>query len=273
MARTRRTTSRRTATPVTRRKTTRRKSSNRLANVFVPTFFIFCILFCLGFLLFMGYRSATASSFFDLQDVAVRGTYRTSQTDIKRIIKSNTIGSGVWHANISRIKSEVEDLKYVKTASISRVLPNRVRVVVKERIPRALVRIDGRDFWVDDEGLVLSRLSDTEKRPLFTMFGWDTRKTNTAIERNKQRVALFSKLRKAWREFDLASHVRAIDLSDLRDPRAIVTDSGKTVTIYLGEEDFRKGLQRGIENIAGRGQEVESIIVSGTRPVIEYRDS
>ena len=105
------------------------------------------------------------------------------------------------------------------------------------------------------------------------MFGWDERKTASALEKNKERVQLFAKLKEEWQEYDLAARVRAIDLSDLRDPRAIVSDSGEAVTIYLGSEDFRKALQRGIENIAGRGKEVESIIVSGARPIIEYRDS
>ncbi len=273
MPRKRATTSRKTATTRKPRKTSRRRKSNRLANVFVPMFFIFCILSCLGFMLFMGYQSATASSFFDLQAVAVRGVARTSRADIEKIVETNSASTGVWHADIGRIKHEVERLKYVRTASVSRVLPNKFRVLVNERIPRALVRIDGSDFWVDEDGLILSKLTQGEKRPLFTMFGWDTRKTTTAHKTNKQRVALFSQLKKEWNEYDLVSRVRAIDLSDMRDPRAIVLDSGETVTIYLGKEDFRKGLQRGLENIAGRGKEVESIIVSGERPIIEFRDS
>ncbi len=275
MPRKRTTTSPGTATVTNRRRTTaaRKKSNNKLANVFVPMFFMFTILFCLGFLVMMGYRSATASSFFDLQAVAVRGIVRTPSSDIERIVKANSSTTGVWHADLEAIKREVDELKFVKRASISRVLPNKFSVYVSERIPRALARIDEKDYWVDEDGLVLDTLGAAENRPPFVMLGWDTRKTTTALEKNKERVALFTQLKNEWQEFDLASRVKAIDLSDMREPRAIVTDSGEAVTIYLGRENFRDGLQKGLENIAGRGKEVEAIIVSGARTVIEYRNS
>ncbi|MEZ5345119.1 MAG: FtsQ-type POTRA domain-containing protein [Pyrinomonadaceae bacterium] len=256
-----------------RRAANRKKSSNRLANVIVPLFFIFCLVFGIGFLFLMGYQSATASSFFDLQTVAIDGAERASSEEIERIVKANSVKSGVWNADIDVIKKEVEAMKFVKHASVSRVLPDKFQVTINERIPKALVRIDSGDYWVDEDGFVLNRLAEDEKRPSFVMFGWDQRKTETAIDKNKERVELFARLREEWQEYDLASRVRAIDLSDLRDPRAIVSDSGEAVTIYLGSDNFRKALQKGIENIAGRGKDVESIIVSGARPIIEYRDS
>ena len=275
MARKRRKTSRKTVSSRKRGRRTsgRKKTNGRMVNFFVPLFLIFCILFCMGLLLMMGYRNVTASSFFDLQAVAIRGVSRTSPADIERIVKRRTIETGVWNADTDQIKREVEDLKFVKSASVSRVLPNKFRVIVKERVPRAVVRISGKDFWVDDDALILSTVSPNDNRPNFTMFGWDTRKTAVAVENNIKRVELFSELRKEWRKFDLASRVKAIDLSDLTDPRAIVADSGENVTIYLGQNDFRRALQIGLENVAGRGKEVESIIVDGIRPVVEFRDS
>ena len=221
----------------------------------------------------VGYRSVTASSFFDLQAVVIRGVNRASRTDIEKIVKMNSVQNGVWNSDIDLIKMKIEELKFVKNASISRILPNGFRVIVNERIPRAVVRISGKDYWVDEDAILLGRQKGSEKQPVFTMFGWDERKTETALEKNKKRVELFTKLSDEWKKFDLATRVRAVDLSDLREPRAIVSDSGEIVTIYLGNDDFRRGLQRGLENIAGRGKEVESIIVSGLRPVIGYRDS
>jgi len=255
-----------------RRSARRTKSKNRLANFVVPLFFMFCVLFCLGVLIFLGYKTATASSFFNLQSVVVKGASRSSSSKIEDIVKAKSARTGVWNADLDLMKSEIEKLKFVKTASISKVLPNKLRVIVNERIPRAAVRIKGKDFWVDEDALILSRVSDGEKRPSFTIFGWDENKTQRASKDNKKRVALFVELQEEWRKFDLASRVKAIDLSDLKDPRAIVSDSGETVTIYLGRKDFRLGLKMALENIAGRGKDVESIIVGGPRPIIGYRN-
>ena len=84
---------------------------------------------------------------------------------------------------------------------------------------------------------------------------------------------MFVALRKEWEEYDLVSWVRAIDLSDLKEPRAIVSDSGENVTIFLGRKDYGKNLKEGIKNIAGRGKEIESIIVDGKRSIFGYRKS
>ena len=51
----------------------RAKGTGNFVNFFVPLFFIVCILFCLGFLAFMGYRTVTASAFFDVKQIEVKG--------------------------------------------------------------------------------------------------------------------------------------------------------------------------------------------------------
>lgn len=274
MARARKTTTRRrTTTAAKRRRPGSRATKKGLANFFVPLFFIFCILCCLGLVTMIGYRTVTASSFFDFQAVAIRGVSRAPRGKIEQIVKTNTVKTGVWYADTDLIKKEVEKFRYVKSASVSRVLPNKIRVVVNERTPVAAVRIEGNDYWVDQDALVLSRVSARDARMKFTMFGWDESDSPEAQELNKKRVELFAALKKEWEEFDLASRVSAIDLSDLKEPRAIVSDSGENVTIFLGRQDFGKSLKEGIENIAGRGKDVESIIISGSRNVIGYRNS
>jgi cell division septal protein FtsQ len=111
------------------------KSSGNFANFFVPLFFIFCILFCLGFLGFMGYRTVTASEFFDVKKIDVRGVTHASKGDIERIVSAQTEKLGVWNADLKDIKDKVERLDYVKSAAVSRVLPDGVRVNVVERVP------------------------------------------------------------------------------------------------------------------------------------------
>lgn len=269
------TTRRKTGTTATRRRrtTTKRKNDNKIVNFFVPLFFICCILFCLGFLLLLGYKTATASSFFDVENVEMRGVVHIEKEKIKQIVRSHTLQNGVWHADIDAIKDEIEDFKFAKEVSVSRVLPDTVRVVVKERVPQAVVRLEGIDFWVDEEGLILNRVSDKEERPPFTMFGWDEQNTTEAKETNKKRVALYMKLLEDWRSYELAKRVKAVDLSDLRDPQAVVEDSGESVRILLSNEDYGKRLQKGIETVAGRGKEIKAIDMSSVNPIISYRNS
>jgi cell division septal protein FtsQ len=264
-----------TKTPAKRRRPAavrRSKNGNgNFANFFVPLFFIFCILFCLGFLGFMGYRTVTASEFFEIKKIDLRGVSRASKDDIEKIVGSQVEKSGVWNADLNEIKERVEKLAFVKTAAVSRILPDGVRVNLIERVPKALVRIKGGDFWVDEEAVILGLVGEKEERPPFMLRGWDESKTEAAAKDNQTRVKMYQKMIADWREFDLASRVKEVDLENLQDPKAIVLDSGETISIDLGKENFGKRLQKGLEIVAGRGKEIESVNLSGSREILGFR--
>ena len=248
-----------------------KKDNGNFANFFVPLFFVFCILFCLGFLGLMGYRTVTASGFFEIKKIDARGISRSSREDIEKIVNGQVEKSGVWNADLNEIKEKIERLAYVKTAAVSRVLPDGVRIDLIERVPKAVVRIKGGDFWVDDEAVILSLVGAEEERPPFIMRGWDESKTETATKDNQTRVRMYQKMLEDWRQFDLAKRVKEVNLEDLQDPIAIVEDSSETVSIDLGKENFGKRLQKGLEIVAGRGKEIESVNLSGSREILGFR--
>lgn len=248
-----------------------RTGAGNFANYFVPFFFILCILFCLGFLGFMGYRTVTASEFFNIRKIDVRGLNRASRSDIETIVSGQTEKSGVWNADLNIIKEKVEKLPYVKSAAVSRVLPDGVRVNLVERAPKAIVRINGADFWVDEDAVILGLVGKTEERFPFIMRGWDGEKTDEAAKENQARVKTYQKMLEEWRSFDLAKRVEAVDLSDLKTPQATVNDSGEQKTIILAKDNFGKKLQTGLENLAGRDSNVAGIDVSETVVRLIYK--
>lgn len=261
MATAKRGTVRKTSTARKTRRTTgnRKNNSGALTNFFVPLFFIVGILFCLGFLSFLGYRTATASSFFDVKTIDVRGTTRVSKDDIERIARQYSGKSGVWNTDLRQIKTDVEKMVIVKTAVVSRVLPDGLRVTITERIPKAVVRLDNGDFWADDEGVILGEVGRDETRPPFVLRGWDETKTDKAAKDNRERVKIYSKMLIEWQDYELGKRVSSVNLADLREPQAIVQDSGETVIIILSKDDYKNRLKAGLEAIAGRGRELEGI--------------
>jgi len=268
-------TTRKTNTVLKRpRRTTanRRKGSGTLTNLFVPLFFIVGILFCLGFLSFMGYRTVTASAFFDVKKIDVRGVNRASKDDIERIAQSFAERSGVWNADLKAIKDDVEKIVLVKTAVVSRVLPDGLSVSVTERNPRAVVRMEAGDFWADDEAVIIGAVGKDESRPPFVLRGWDEAKNEKAAKDNRERVKIYVKMLNEWQDYELAKRVSAVNLADLREPQAIVQDSGETVTIILANENYKNRLKSGLEKIAGRGREVKSIDVSSGSERLAFRE-
>jgi hypothetical protein len=248
-----------------------RKTSGNFVNFFVPLFFIMCILFSLGFLGFMGYRTVTASPFFDVKAIEVRGANRVSNEEIEKIVRLQAEPNGVWNADLNEIRQKIENITFVKTATVSRVLPNGLRISIVEREPKAVVRIDGGDFWADEEAVVISEAGKSDARPPFVLIGWDRSRTEEAVKNNRERVRLYREMLADWQEFELAKRVDAVDLNDLQSPKAIVRDSGETVKISLGRENFGERLQKGIKAIAGKGDTGEAVDFFGQNIIISPR--
>ena len=251
----------------------RAKSPSRLANTLVPLVFIAAIFSCLVFLFLMGYRTVTASSFFDVKAIDVRGNLRVSKDDIEKIVRREAERNGVWNAELEEIKAGIEKFAYVKTAVVSRVLPSGIQVRIVERMPRATVRLSTGDVWVDDEATVLGAVGKNDARSWFVLRGWNEAKSEKAQKDNQERVRLFVKIQNEWQNAGIANRVTVLNLSDLQDAQATVEDSGETVTVSLGKEEFSRRLQKALEVIEGKGQSIESLISHGSNVVAKYRNS
>ena len=258
---------RRAAKPSARRS----KSGGNFANFFVPLFLIACILFCLGFLGFMGYRTVTASEFFDVKKIEVRGAVHASRSDIEKIVASQTERSGVWNADLKEIREKIERLDFVKSVDVSRVMPDGVLVNLIERVPKAVVRLGVGDFYADEEGVLIAPVGKAAADFPFVVRGWDESKTDDAVKKNQLRIKLYQKMLDEWKTFDLDKRVKAVEMSDLTEPRAIIEDSGETVEIILAKDNFGKKLQTGLENVAGKGKQVAKIDVSDVQPRFTFR--
>jgi cell division septal protein FtsQ len=262
----------RTPRSASKRKNSRKNSGpSRLGSFFLPLFLSVCLLICLSVLGYMGLQSVTASKFFEIKAVDVRGTDRASREDIARIASNSAEKSGVWNADLDEIKAKVEKLPFVKTASVSRVLPDGLSVHVVERIPIAVVKLPGGNVLVDNESNVLAKASENEPTLPVMITGWDESKTEKAVKENLERVKMYQKMLTEWREVGLASRVQSVDLADLRDPKAITEDAGNPVTISVGRESFAQHLKSGVAAIAGKSDMFDGVSLVGSNMILTSR--
>jgi cell division septal protein FtsQ len=249
-----------------------RSGQSRFRTFALPLFFSFCILVCLAALGILGYQTVTASDFFNVARIEVHGTDRASSGDVRRLVEMQTERSGVWNADLPGIKEKVERMPWVKSAAVSRVLPNSIRVHVFERVPAAIVKTNEGTLLVDAEGWVIAPARDKEPDFPFVMTGWSTVKSEAAGKENLERVRLYQKMLEEWKEFNLSTRVLAVDLGDIREPRAYIEDSGNVVTIALGREKFGEYLKRGISAIVGKGDMFEAVNLVGQNMILAPRN-
>ena len=247
------------------------KAVARAAGRFaIPLVISLILLVCLGFLFMSGYRTATASPFFSIRNIDVRGNERTSAEDIRRIVAAAAEKPGVWNADLADIRSKVEKFPFVKSAAVSLVLPAGIRVSIIERVSAAVVHLNSGNFLVDSEGTILSTASANDKDYPFILHGWDESKTEKAYTENLARLKLYKKMLDEWRQFDLAARVKQVDLTDLKEPKATVEDSGRPISVVVARDNLGKSLKTAIEAVAGKGGKIRSVDSAGVYPVIQY---
>ncbi len=261
--------------PAVRRKprtTTKRRTNLSKRNSGMPKFlkfsiplvFIIAITFGLGFMLLMGYRTATASSFFDVKSIELHGLNRASKDEIENIVRKESAKTGVWNADLAAIRRDLQELTFVKTAVVSRVLPDGIRINIIERTPRAVVHTETRDFWVDEDATVLKDFEKGSEALPFFLNGWDESKSINAAEENRARVRVYLSLLEEWQEFDLVKRVTSVNLKDIQEVKAVIKDSGEYVEINLGKDDFGKGLRNALKAVANKGAEIKAFNVQNS---------
>lgn len=261
-------------------KNKRRSSSNgrsggssTAGRSLLPVFLSTCIVFCIGVFVYLGYRSVTASNFFEADIVEVNGTSRSSGENIKRIVAAQVERTGVWNADLPDIRSQIEKQPFVRAVAVSRILPNGIRVEVFEHEPKAIVKTQRGHFLVDKEGRTIAKAESKESGLPFTLDGWDEAKSEKADKDNAERVKLYQKMLLDWQTYGIESRVLKVDLSDLRDPRAVIEDSGTNVLIAVGRENFGENLSKGIKAIVGKGQTFEAVNLVGSNMILAPRQN
>jgi cell division protein FtsQ len=197
-----------------------------------------------GVMLFAGYRAAASASFFQLRAVDVGGASRASDDQIKTVVRHAVARTGVWRADLSDISRELEKLPWVRSAIVSRVLPDGLRVRVTERVPRAVVRTSaGRLVWMDDDAVMLGAFAPTDKMPDFFLTGLDENTGEAARAVNRERVSKGLEMAREWDGLDLSKRVSEVNLNDVRDVRAQLAGDDAEIEVWLGAKDFGKRLK------------------------------
>lgn len=260
--------------PVRKRRTSparRPRHSAETTKLVFMGFISFCILVCLGAMLFLGYRTVTASDFFDVKKIAVAGNERTGEGEIKDLIKIETEKTGTWDADLDGIKAKIEKMPFVKRAAVSRILPGGISVNIEEKVPVAVVRLKGGDFLFDADGNNLSPVGAADVNIPFILTGWNEARSKEADDANKKRLKLYREMMDEWRAVGLIDRIKAVDLADLREPRAVAEDSGMPVKIAVGKENFAQNLKLGMEAIAGKGETFSGVDLLGSNLILTER--
>jgi cell division protein FtsQ len=223
---------------------------------------------------FVGYRVAASAAMFQVASIDVTGTSRTSAEEIEGVTRRAVARTGVWRADLSAISAELGRLPGVRRAVVSRVLPDRLRVRVTERVPVAVVHTaNGHLVWVDDEGIALGEMKPADRVPSFFIRGWNEEGTEDARKENAERVQKYQEAQREWDALGLSERVSEITLIDLSDVRAQLAGRDSQIEARLGGKDLGQRLKEELQDLdeykqTPRGSSITYLEFQGGRVII-----
>lgn len=92
--------------------------------------------------------------YFAVREIVIEGTERLDASKVRMWLGMGE-GSSIWDASPQVLEARLESHAAIAAADVRRLLPDRLRVLVRERRPRAVLRTDTGFFLVDQSGAVL----------------------------------------------------------------------------------------------------------------------
>jgi cell division protein FtsQ len=191
-------------------------------------------------------------------------------------------GKSVVSVPLENRRSEIEQLAWVESASVQRVMPNRLRIEITERTPIAFVKLGNQLALIDAHGVMLDRPTGSDAAdfhfPIITGVSEDLPR-----DQREKRMQIYQEFTKAIElvRGGSSDRVSEVDLSNPKDLRSVMVGltnpaDPQAVTIHFGNGDFSGKFRMLVENFAqwqastGR---VQSIDLQYSRQVVINPDT
>ncbi len=238
---------------------------SRLRSLFnyFPTVLKVVLAVGVGVVIFASYRAAASATFFQARSVEVQGTSRVSKDEVQTLVRQQVEKSGVWNSDLATMTARIEGLPWVRTAVVSRVLPDGIRVRISERVPRVVVRTGaGRFRWADEEAVLLGEMLPTDQIPTFFLRGLSEEDSETTRLENRERVQKFLELQKDWDSAGLSERISEVNVFDIRDIRAQLAGDSSQIEVRLGSQDQGKRLKEALDVLDEQRQTPRGALIS-----------
>ncbi len=172
--------------------------------------------------------------------IEVQGTARLSPADVLSAA-AIPLGENLFRLDSQQVVARLLGLPAVKRAEVVRSFPNRVTLVVEERVPFTLAQA-GRLYWLDEDGVSLGPEVRAVRPPLPIVTGIrpdEAADGGSSTDRARAAVSLIRAMLRTGSA--LTREVSEIDMSAAEGPVLYTLDG---VEVRLGDADWDERLAR-----------------------------
>ena len=154
-----------------KKKYTKSKKYKKKKSILKNRFFFYLI--SIIFLILFFYYFFIFSNVFQVRTIQVKGEQFNSKEDIisivepfleKRIIFKT---ESIFLINTNHIKNNlIERFPSINHIKVSKILPRRILINITERIPKIVIRYQGKDYLIDEQGLIFKKREKEYDLPL-----------------------------------------------------------------------------------------------------------
>ncbi|HKX29639.1 MAG TPA: FtsQ-type POTRA domain-containing protein [Blastocatellia bacterium] len=217
-----------------------------LSSRLIRTGWVLLAVLAIVIVLYIFYRTVVGSRFFAVRAVIVEENKLLTQAQVESMVRSLAI-EGTLGADLGQIQARVQREDMVKEVRVTRMLPDTLKVVVKEREPYALARRnDGSVVCVDAEGVMFGRAELFKPKVMLPLISGLAESGTQAGEVNRRYLAAYQKLlEEINRTPPLSVHIDEVVFNDVHGMSVILEDP--RVAVLLGKEDFRPRLNAALD--------------------------
>lgn len=167
------------------------------------------------------------------------GNSQLTRDDLLSVFGAD-IGRNIFFIPLATRRAELERIPWVEHATVMRILPNQLRVAVRERTPIAFVRIGDQVQLVDAAGVILSMPPAMMAARHFSFPVVTGINPTDPLSVRTPRMRLYQRF---VADLDsggqkISSDLSEIDLSDPEDVRATLPAGVTDMLLHFGDEKF-----------------------------------
>jgi cell division protein FtsQ len=153
------------------------------------------------------------------------------------------IGQNIFQTSLAQRKQELEKLSWIESASVIRLWPNHLRVMVKERTPVAFVALGGRIELIDAHGALLEMPQGQSDYSFPVIVGMsESEPLSTRAPRMRTYMRLMSELDNGdgntQAKAQYSHYLDEVNLSDPEDVEVVAKGGEGPILLHLGNENF-----------------------------------
>jgi cell division protein FtsQ len=205
------------------------------------------------------YRYGTRNWHFRVEssdEIYVMGLDKVTRAQVMDVLGGD-IGRNVFFIPLEQRRKQLEEIPWIQSATVMRLLPNRIAVQVQERTPIAFAQVNNRVELVDAHGVVM----DLPRKTHFSFPVVLGLRDSDPLSTRAAQMEIYERL---VSELDAGGTRYSKDLSevDLRDPediRATVADPNGAVLVHLGNDQFLERFKIYLSHIGAWRQQFQRV--------------